>query len=547
MSSFISNFRSIAAALAAIVAIEAAVYAARPSTLVERSNYLDWNHFAGVPFHRALIYEKLNYFANSSPDIVQVGDSSGFHGVIPEIVMQYLNGMKYLNLSCCANTGFDGYYAIAEFMLRRNPSIKTLVLYMSLNNVPRDDLTGGDWSTEAAESIRNAFDSPWAYLSPPSMALRRWTTDAAYSLWGFLRPRATRLFGNDEYIDEMAQSVRRHYGWWPEHDPRLAGPKLEQYWRELCGDDGIAVREDDEKYYAQRMPFGRLSRTRLALGRFADLAARHGARLAIVFQPFACHAMKGSFLAARRADLEWLRATHDNVLVLPESVFEPWPTAEFVSYDHLRVGRDEKNSRRVGRLLAGALGIPIMPDHETVASEAADGGWSAAAPIKWADRRFAAEAWRSDGAEVRQRHEGAAGAAEPAQLIEGIADGFHRVETRIENIEPGRDYVISIVAKPLGSRWLRMETRDADGAGHDGHAECDVQSLTAQRGGTMLDVGLDLLPDGWFRCWAAMSFGGKAAALDIGLMKGPRVARYRGDGKSGAMLDGVQLWARRRP
>ena len=58
---------------------------------------------------------------------------------------------------------------------------------------------------------------------------------------------------------------------------------------------------------------------------------------------------------------------------------------------------------------------------------------------------------------------------------------------------------------------------------------------------------VDLLPDGWFRCWAATSFGGKAAALDIGLMKGPRVARYRGDGKSGAMLDGVQLWARRRP
>ena len=41
---------------------------------------------------------------------------SGLHGIIPRIVDQYLGGLRYENLSCCANTGFEGYYAITEFM-----------------------------------------------------------------------------------------------------------------------------------------------------------------------------------------------------------------------------------------------------------------------------------------------------------------------------------------------------------------------------------------------------------------------------------------------
>ena len=82
--------------------------------------------------------------SSNDPDVIQIGDSSGFHAIVPRIVDQYLGGLKYENLSCCANTGFDGYYTIAEFMLRNTPSIKAVVLYMSLNNPPRDPATVAD-------------------------------------------------------------------------------------------------------------------------------------------------------------------------------------------------------------------------------------------------------------------------------------------------------------------------------------------------------------------------------------------------------------------
>ena len=79
------------------------------STPRRRSNartYLNWNFNSDELFHKVLIYEKLRNALRDHPDIIQVGDSSGFHAIVPRIVDQYLDGLKYENLSCCANTRF---------------------------------------------------------------------------------------------------------------------------------------------------------------------------------------------------------------------------------------------------------------------------------------------------------------------------------------------------------------------------------------------------------------------------------------------------------
>jgi hypothetical protein len=538
MNLFISNFRAVVAALMAIIAIEAIIYAARPSSFVERSNYLDWNLLSGELFHKALIYEKLGIFANSAPDIVQVGDSSGFHGVNPDIVMNYLNGLTYLNLSCCANTGFDGYYAIADLMFRRNPTVKVLVLYLNLNNLPQDGAILGDRFTGGAERIRNSFAAPWAYLSPPSMAHRWEVTDAVYSLWGRLRPRSSRMFGDGDFFNDVIDSVRLHHGWWPEHDPRLAGAKLAEYWRNVCGETGVRGVGDAEQYYTRDLILGRRSRVRLELQHFANLAARYRARLVVMFHPYPCQGIVGDFLAARRADVESVQAHYDNVIGLPPSVFEPWPVEEFVSVGHLRVGYDEKNSRRVGRLLAEALSIATGPNLEKQRPDEAANAFGASVMSSiWTDDKFAVGTWVPDGISIL-RDRGSVG---PTELIEGVNNGFHHIETKLEDVEPGASYILSVVAKPVGNRVLHVEARDAGEPGHRGYAECDMQDLTAQRGGAMLDVGLDVLPEGWFRCSAVMSFSRPGAIFAIGLSRARAGPAYQGDGKSGVLLRSAEL------
>jgi hypothetical protein len=542
MNSFISNFRAIVAALLAIIAIEVIIYAARPSSFVERSNYLDWNLLSAELFHKALIYEKLSIFANSAPDIIQVGDSSGFHGVNPDIVMEYLNGLTYLNLSCCANTGFDGYYAIADFMFRRNPTVKVLVLYLNLNNLPQDGAILGDRFTGGAERIRNSFAAPWAYLSPPSMAHRWQVTDAVYSFWGRLRLRPSRMFGDGDFFNDVIDSMRLHRGWWPEHDPRLAGAKLAEYWRSICGETGVRGVSDADQYYTHDLILGRRSRVRLELQHFANLAARYGARLVIMFHPYPCRGIGENFLAARGADVESVQARHDNVIVLPPSVFEPWPVEDFVSVGHLRVGYDEKNSRRVGRLLAEALRIAAGPNLEKQRlDEAANAIDAPFMSSIWADDKFSVETWVSEGISILHGEGNVGNAAGPTKLIEGVNNGFHRMKTKLEDVEPGASYILSVVAKPVGNRALHVEARDAREPGHHGYAECDMQDLTAQRGGAMLDVGLDALPEGWFRCSAMMSFGRPDAIFDIGLSKGHAGSAYQGDGKSGVLLSSAEL------
>src|ERR1700674_3492244 len=139
MSSFTFSFRTIALALGLVALVEGTC------ALVLRPGFVDRANFGALErFQRAVIFGKLRDFDRSSPDIIQVGDSSGFLGVRPEIVMSYLHGLTYLNLSCCANTGYRGYYGIADFMLRRNPGIKAVLLYVSLNNLPRADSIRGD-------------------------------------------------------------------------------------------------------------------------------------------------------------------------------------------------------------------------------------------------------------------------------------------------------------------------------------------------------------------------------------------------------------------
>jgi hypothetical protein len=515
MSSFTFSFRTIALALGLVAVVEGAC------ALVLRPGFVDRANFGSLErFQRAVIFGKLRDFDRASPDIIQVGDSSGFLGVRPDIVMSYLDGLTYLNLSCCANTGYRGYYGIADFMLRRNPGIKAVVLYVSLNNLPRADLIEGQ--RQIGESIQKSLNTPFAYLSPPTLALRQMIADA------FDRPSRTDAV----FTPEMRRSVREHNGWWAEHDRRLTGEKRTDYWRQACGETGVAVRSDHDRFYGDDFVHGRQSHTRTELQRFAQLAADHGAKLVVIFHPFSCRGLEGSLLAARREDVRAVAKQYDNMVALPDQMLELWPTGKFVGADHLRVGYDEENSRRVGRLLAAYLGIPraggapAATDAAAMTAESAPGG-----------ARSAAVTWRFDGAVVTA-DDAPADMAGSRLLIEGTGRGLHRVEGTLTDVKPGATTVLSFPARPIGTRGILVELR---AGGRQGRGYCDLAGGTAQREGEMLDVGLDAQPNGWSRCWVAMVLGEPTATLRLSLVDEHLEPSYVGDDRSGVAIGEVEL------
>lgn len=172
MNSYISSFKAVLAALVAVVAIEATYAAVSASSPAGRSGYLDLNFNTMELFQKALIYSRLEAAVATKPQVVQVGDSSGLHAIVPGIVEQYLDGLKYENVSCCANTGYDGYYSIAEFMLRNVPSIKAIVLYTSWHNGPTEVAALSAEVGPSEDRLRNALGWLSPFILPPTLGSR---------------------------------------------------------------------------------------------------------------------------------------------------------------------------------------------------------------------------------------------------------------------------------------------------------------------------------------------------------------------------------------
>jgi hypothetical protein len=510
MSSSIFSFRTFVIAAALIGLIEGVcAFALRP-TLVERANVglLDL-------YEDSATFGKLARFADSSPDIIQVGDSSGFHGVRPELVMRHLGGLKYVNLSCCASIGYRGYYGVADFMLRRNPGIKAVVLYVSLNGLPRADSIRGD--QQIGEYIEDLLTAPFAHLAPPTIALRQRFAD---------RVKFSRLPMNQAiFVADLQQSTQRHFGWWAEHDRRLAAPKRSEYWRRICGATGVPVKVDEDVFYGEDVLRGRYSYMRTELQRFASLAAEHGARFILAFHPFSCRGLDGNFLTARREDLDALLKQNRNMIALPREMLVPWPTERFVSSDHLHIGYDEENSRRLGQLLAQALGIGTYgeaPETHDVAKPAASDSTPA---------RSVAMQWQSEGAVVT--HDGIA----ESSLVEASGSGVHRISGTLAGLTPGATAVLSFPARPVGPRGILIELETG---AHAGGGFCDLVGETATRERDMLDAGLELT-SGRARCWVAMPVTESTATLRLTLLDQSLARSYVGDGRSGVAFGEIEL------
>jgi hypothetical protein len=364
MSSSISRSKAWFLAAAIIVAYEAIIGVMAAPSLFERTNFLQHMFARAEPMQRLFVFHKLKAFEHSNPTVVQSGDSSGFYGIEPSVVMKHLpKDVSYLNMSCCANLGFNGYYNIFEFMARRNPSLRYMVLHITPYTMPRPETWNADganlWGTPGLEvfgdAVYNEFVAPRQIMHPPSLAYRGRVTQVAYSLPRLLGYRLGQRSpdpqvlpaGGEAPVDflradspmylEFLGTVTPARGWMPESDIR-GGVYASEC--EIPTPDFLDFRTRLRKTYLEEV-----------FDSFAALAKRHDAILVIVFQPVACVFGTGEPSAIARAVVAKFKRDHPDVEI-PFPLIETWPAEIFSVPAHVRREYTDRIGDRLGNAMA---------------------------------------------------------------------------------------------------------------------------------------------------------------------------------------------------
>ena len=526
MNSFISSFRALLAALAIIVLVEGGYSVDNASSPVERSNYLNWNFNSDELFHKVVIYEKLQTAVRNKPDIIQVGDSSGFHGIVPRIVDQYLGGLKYENLSCCANTGFDGYYSITDFMLRNTPEIKAVVLYISLNNPPRDPASVETGVVGGADRIRNAFGVLAPFTSPPTLSAREDLVSAVYTLGNAVSHRG--LMPLSTMWPELIRFLQTERGWFPEHDPHQVPERQADMLTALCGPTGVRTVGGHSPEDFTRDIFGtRRSYAAVELRRLADLAARHNAKLVLMIQPYPCE-LAGSLVPALQSDIAAVMADYSNVIVPDRALYERWPGPWFVSADHLKIGHEDAASRRVGRAVAKAMNVSFVEPRQPPAPKP---------PVSiWSSSDFTATSWQAEGLLLTRQPNG-----KGVLAVETADAGRHYVRMTVPDLQPQR-YIASITFRTASPRHVYLDVSSLHAPGNYLYFHCSESLLESTRSTDVLDSEIEELPGHVFRCWGKFKLTTRGATIGIGLS--PRkydAGPHQGDGQSSVVLYEAEL------
>jgi hypothetical protein len=116
-------------------------------------------------------------------------------------------------------------------------------------------------------------------------------------------------------------------------------------------------------------------------------------------------------------------------------------------------------------------------------------------------------------------------------------------------VTAGAVHTLSLFVKPAERIAMQFEMRD-QGPGKYGIVQFNFHdAAVAYESGDVSEAGLQALPDGWFRCWAAMPYSGDTAVFNVALLgsHAAQVYRGRGWGWAGILIWGVQFEPGDRP
>jgi len=350
--------------LAALVvcAVESAIYAAYRPSIVERNDFLvqPIQSFLAVRAERWIIWNKVRKMPEESPIAVQAGDSSGFYGIMPDVVSEYIGARQLLNLSCCANQGFRGYLLLLELALQKYRSLSYTIVYVSptvtldesqwILNPPDTFLAPGVFLPMLGAAMQSNFIGYRKYLYPPSNAFRPNVYERI-----MLRNKVQPVPPQDREPNEVfarSDGIYARNGYMIEHDLQA----------DIVGGCVPAP--------LRRDPASGKTYWELFAEEFVALAKKYGVTPVIIFGPtsFAACDANREF----QDEIARLRQAFPS-LKIPYDPLETWPNNFFSVPAHVQRSLAVEASRRVGRALraleqgneqAEDLKIGVAPDAE---------------------------------------------------------------------------------------------------------------------------------------------------------------------------------------
>lgn len=157
---------------------------------------------------------------------------------------------------------------------------------------------------------------------------------------------------------------------------------------------------------------------------------------------------------------------------------------------------------------------------------------------------FSGKAWIREGVSVTPNAAAAPDGTNSAYRVALLGSGGNtRVDAVVLGLKPGDTYTTSIYFKPADLHGIFVEMRDSEG-GQYGTALFDLaQQAVQQKKGAVTNIGLQRLPDGWFRGWAAMPYKTDAAVINVNLINPSNSGNGAGAPGPSLLLWGVQFEA----
>jgi hypothetical protein len=303
------------------------------------------------------------------------------------VVDALLPGQRYVNFGVATTLGYPGYYAVAQHMLERHASIRTLVLYVTmLCGYPRPSVLADNPRLIGTDLVNDLIDPMRAVLRPPTLALREGVLNRVYYMNGTMKALDAPRTDNRGYA--MFRSIMgQAAGWARETDNALDFPEpLLGTWAQM---PTALVDQACPKLLSTGWDWPTLSwRTHIdiVLNQFADLAARHDARLVVIANPIPEGVSWFRDVTPIDEEVRRVAARRPEIVVAP---IEYWPPVHFSTVTHVGTPSAIASSARVARILAPLVGAgtsppppePAIPDGLDIAATAAFSGYAWDEPV----------------------------------------------------------------------------------------------------------------------------------------------------------------------
>jgi len=323
-------------ALALAAAVELGIQLNYQPDFWQKTTWLLHDPYHGEPFDRVMLYERLSNLADTRPEIVSVGDSSGFFSLQSKIVNRYTHGVPYLSLNTGANYAYLGYRAMAEYMLRRpNSRIKWVVLYVWAQHFPDEhSLNLGSLSPYVYDTLVG----PLSLLTPPSAFLSPY---AKFEIFDNYRWHFGQAMDNQVAALQLRAQVKEAMGWLPEFDARM----------DLV-DRQYPFYTDVRNGILPRLGLQQNSALYAVYDDFNKMVKSYGAHLAIAFAPISERVISPNETHISETEAAMARFSHDNsdVKFLFPAISR-WHPEKFSRINHVSREYTFLSSARLGKAL----------------------------------------------------------------------------------------------------------------------------------------------------------------------------------------------------